>query len=115
MKCFGEFEIPLIVSRNGHDGSRAIGCENVVGYPNRDLFPVHRIHDERTERGASLAFGKFGAFEIGFGCAFPAVFFHYRALGRGGERGDQGVFGSQYDVSRPKKGIWTGGVNGNLF
>ena len=39
----GEFQIARVMRRHGHDRAGAVAGENIIGDPDRDLFPVDRI------------------------------------------------------------------------
>ena len=49
--------IPLVMGGNGHDGTRAIAGEDIVGDPDGDLFPIDRIDCRDTNGHARFRFG----------------------------------------------------------
>ena len=98
-----------------HDGSGAVGGQNIVGHPDGDFLSIHRIDRKRSQGDSGLGFGEFGAFQVGFCRAFPSVCLHRRSLGSGGYGVDQGMFGSQHHIGGPEEGVGASGIDRDLF
>src|SRR5262249_19854387 len=59
-----KFEIPCVMSRDGHNRTSAITDEHIIGYPNRDFLSADRVERVSACENAGLVFGQFGTLEI---------------------------------------------------
>ena len=110
-----KFEIPLVVSGNGHDRSGAVAHENVVGDPNRDFLAVDGIDGQSACENTTFVFGEIRAIEVAFARDSGAVFFDSLfALWRR-DAGNKRMLGSEDHVGRAKKSIRARGENGDCF
>ena len=108
-----EFEVALVVSRNGHDGSAAVSHHNVVRDPDGDLLAVYRVDGKGSGRDtgfflveATLHVGLAGASgDVGFNCFLLLV---------SGDLGNQRVLGSEDHVGRSEEGIGSSGEDGDV-
>ena len=98
----GELEIPLIVGRHGHDGSGAVAREDVVGDPNGNIRPGHRVDGKGAGPDPGFVFGEFGALEVGLRGSELLVLRHRGCLRRRGEARDEPVLRRQHHISRPE-------------
>ena len=97
--------VALIVRWDGHDGSRAVAGEDIIGDPDRDLLPVDRIDRGDAKRHAGLLLGEVGAFQITLGVARLPVSLHRLAPGGGGELLHKRMLGRQYQIGGSEEGI----------
>ena len=96
------------MGRNGHDGTRAVSDENVVGSPNGDLSTIDGVNGVRAREHAGLFLvGEVGPLEV-------ALIAHCGHIGRNGgplfggaDLLEQWVFGSDDHVGRPEKRVRT--------
>ena len=64
-ELLGEIPVARIVRRNGHDRTRAVGRQHIVGDEHRDLAAVNRIDGlDALELHASLILAQLGALKI---------------------------------------------------
>ena len=64
IELLGEFEIALVVRRDGHDGAGAVADQHVVGDPDWDRLAVDGIDRVGAGEDAGLVFGELSAIEI---------------------------------------------------
>ncbi len=108
----GEGVVARVVGGDGHDGTSAVAHEDVVGYPEGNGSSGDGVKGMRAEGDAGFFFGEVGAFQVGLAGASFAVGGDGRALVRGGELINKGVFGGEDHVSDAKERVGTGGEDG---
>ena len=87
-----ELEIALVVSRHSHDGTGAVGHEDVVGDKQGHLLAIQAVDGIGAEGDARLLLVGGHAFDLS-GCAgLLDIRLHRLLLVRGGEQGHQWVF-----------------------
>ena len=80
MEFGGEFEVALVVCRDGHDGACAVAHEHIVGDPDGDFVAVDGIDGEGTGEDAAFFLVEFCAVEVALGGDGGFVFFDGFAL-----------------------------------
>src|SRR6202790_327996 len=106
----GEFEIALVVGRNGHDGAGAVFHEHEIADPDGKLFAVERIHGVPAGEDTYF-FGGGKVFGFDRGVAHGGELgFSFRASGRAVEKlGDEGMIGREDDGAGAVDGVNAGG------
>ena len=109
----GEFVVAAVVRRHGHDGTRAVGHQHIIGNPDRDRPSIDGIDGE----GA----GEYAGFLVGLGAFLLAEIFraidvdaHGGGLFGSGEFIDQGMLRREHHVSGAEQRIGPRGVNGEI-
>ena len=113
MEFPGEFQIAVVVRRDGHDGSGAVAGQHVVGDPDRDHFVVDRIHRESPGEDPGLFLGQVGALQIALGRRLLAVSLDGFPAFRRHDFRQQFVFRRQDHIGRSEQGVGTGRKHGN--
>jgi len=111
---FGELEIPRIVRRHRHDGSRAIADQHIVGDPDRHFLVIDRIDGIRAGEHAGL-FLVFLTLAITAGRGPGAIRGDRRLLAGRGQTLDEGVLRGDDHVGRTEQCIRTRGVDSQHF
>ncbi len=101
----GELEVALVVTGDRHDGAGAVAHQDVVGDPDRDGFPVHRVDRGGPGGDAGLRVRQVGAVEVALGRGAGAILLHRRAVLGGGQAIDQGMLGGEHHVGRAEEGV----------
>ncbi|OQB56444.1 MAG: hypothetical protein BWX98_01829 [Candidatus Aminicenantes bacterium ADurb.Bin147] len=111
----GEIEIAAVMGRNGHDRSRPVLHQDVIGQPNRDGFARERI--DGGDAGvhafllglADLPLGPGGGDRLGKPGAKLGL------PGPPDQIADQGMLGRKNEERRPKDRVQAGGENPDRF
>ena len=108
LEFLGEFPVAFVVRRHGHDRTRSVGDEHVVGGPDRDLGAVDGVYGVGAGEHASLLLGReVGALEVGLVADRGDIAFDRILLGGGGEFADERVLGRDDHVGCAVKGVRT--------
>ena len=99
------------MGRNGHDGTRPVADEDVIGYPNRDFLPVHGVDAIASGKDARLVLGQVGTVQVALLGGGLDVCLHFISFSVDHELFEQGVFGSHNHVGRPEQSIGAGRVD----
>ena len=110
-----EGEVALVVGRHRHDGAGAVGRQDVVGDPDRDLLAVDGVRRGRAGGDAGLILCELGPFEIALGARRLLIRRDRRALSGRRQVGDQRVLGRQDHVRRAVERVGTGGEDADLL
>jgi hypothetical protein len=98
------------VGRDGHDGPGAVGDEHVVGHPDRNFLPVHRVHGVAAGKHARLV-----ALLLALSLALPerlsAILVYVFTVLVGRNLVEQLVLGRQHHVGGAEEGVGPRGVD----
>ena len=102
----GELPVPLVFSRHGHDGTRAVAHEDIVGEEERDLRVRERIDGARAEPQPTLRPVGGEALDLGLPRHLLPKGGHTRALLLVGDEGvHEGVLGGEHRVGHAEGGV----------
>ena len=107
----GKIKVSRIVRGNGHDGSRTVTGQHVVGDPDRDRIAVNRINCMAAGKDSCLTGPIILAIPLAFQSRILAVLFDSRPLVGGRQLVDQRMLGRNHHVRRSKQGIRPGRIN----
>ena len=108
LEFLGEFPVTFVVRRYGHDRTRSVGDEHVVGGPDGDLRTVDGVDGVGASEHAGLLLGReVGALEVGLVADRGDIAFDRILLGSGGKLADERVLRRDDHVGRAVKGVRT--------
>ncbi len=111
MKLRGEFEIALVVRRDGHDRAGAVADEDVVGNPDGDALAVDGVDGVAAGEDARFLLGKIGPVEVAFEGGLLTVIVDGGLLFGRGDAVDEGVFRREDHVGHAEEGVGPRGVD----
>jgi len=114
LEPLGKLKVAGVVRRHGHDGSRAVGDQHVIGNPNRHFLVVDRIDGGRARKHARL-FLVLLPFAVTASGGPGAVGFDRRLLFRSGQAFDEGMLRRDNHIGRSEQRIRTRGVDPQHF
>ena len=97
----GEGVVALVVSRDGHDRTRAVPGQHVVGDPDGHALVGHWVERVGADERAALLALRVHALDLCFAASRCRVRFHLRAAIGCGEGPDQRVLGCQHHERGP--------------
>ena len=107
----GEFEIAIVVGRDGHDRSRAVGGENIIGHPHGNRLTGQRVDAVRAGEDAGFSLRQIGSVEIALAGGRLAISPHRFPLRGGRQRINERVFRSHHEVGDTIERVGAGGVD----
>ena len=107
----GEFEVAIVVGRDGHDRSRAVGGENIIGHPHGNRFPGQGVDAVRAGEDSGFSLRQIGAVQIALAGGRFAVSTDRLPLLGGRQRIDERVFRSHHKVGDTIERVGAGGVD----
>ena len=109
----GKGVVARIVGGHGHDGTRAVACQHIVGNPNGYFAAREGVDGIRTrEYARHAAVGN--AFALGALLRGFEVGFHLGALAVGGQLLDEFALGGQHHKRHAKDGVGAGREDGEF-
>jgi hypothetical protein len=103
------------VGRDSHNGSGSVVSEDVVSYPEGDLFVVERVYYMGAGKNSCFFFSFVGSVLVRFVFTFCDIVLTYYFLFICDEISDIIVVWSNYCISYSKYGVYTCGIDRKSF
>ncbi len=97
------------MGRYAHDGPRAIGHQHVVGDPDGDALPVHRVNSIAADEDPALLLVHGQPFDLALAGGLVLVGLYLCLVLRRGQLVHQGMLRSQHHEGSAPQGIGAGG------